>query len=83
LQAILQIWGANITVNGTNVTVTGTTITLDGNTTVNGNLTVNGNAAATGTLADSHGSLDRLRGHYNAHIGHAATGSTPSTPDSE
>lgn len=79
----VEIWGANITVNGTNVTVTGTTITLDGNTTVNGNLTVNGNAAATGTLADSHGSLDRLRGHYNSHIGHSATGSTPSAPDSE
>ncbi len=66
----VEIWGANVTVNATN-------IALDGNVTVNGNL------ATTGTLSDSHGSLDRLRGHYNQHVGHGTGGATPSAPDPE
>jgi phage baseplate assembly protein gpV len=43
-------------------------VALDGNLSVNGNLSVAGNMTFVGDTADSHGSLNRLRGNYNAHV---------------
>jgi phage gp45-like len=52
-----------------------------GGTTFSGNVTVDGSLTTTGDVSDSHGSLDRLRGHYNGHD-HAG-GAPTSEPDPE
>jgi phage baseplate assembly protein gpV len=57
-------------------------VRIDGNLTVQGNIVAQANGSgAGGDVSDRHGSLDRLRGHYDAHI----HGSSPTTsqPDPE
>lgn len=74
---VVEIWGgASVTVNTKSCT-----INAPNGTTINGNVTVDGNLTTTGNLADSHGTLDRLRGHYNGHT-HPGGGTT-SEPDPE
>jgi hypothetical protein len=43
---------------------------------------VSGNLTTGGDVADSHGTLDRLRQHYNAHS-HASLGAPPTPQDPE
>ncbi len=75
---IVEVWAAHVNVHSND-----TTITAPNGVTIIGNLNVQGNLTTTGTLSDSHGSLDRLRGHYNAHTGHGTGGSPPNQPDPE
>jgi phage gp45-like len=75
---IVDIWGgAQVNIHSKNVTINAPLgCAVIGNVEITGDLTVSGN------VSDAHGSLDRLRGHYNAH-GHPPS-STPPTPlDSE
>ncbi len=73
----VEIWG------GTSVTVNTKTCTINApnGCAINGNVTITGNLTTTGDVADSHGTLDRLRGHYNGHT-HPGGGTT-SEPDPE
>jgi len=77
----VEIWG------GTSVTTNTKTCVINApnGCTINGNVTVNGNLTASGNVADSHGTLDRLRGHYNGHTHPAPGGQTGTTnePDPE
>jgi phage baseplate assembly protein V len=74
---VVEIWG------GTSVTINtkGCTINAPNGCTINGNVTVDGNLTASGNIADSHGTLDRLRGHYDGHT--HPSGGTTSEPDAE
>lgn len=74
----IEVWGKTVTVNATTVIINAT-----GGVTINADVHVEGNLTATGNVSDGHGSLDRLRGHYNAHE-HTNNGASPPTvPDPE
>lgn len=75
---VIEVWGKSVTVNATTAI-----INAPGGVTINGNVQINGGLTATGDVADGHGSLDRLRGHYDAHQ-HTNNGASPPTvPDPE
>lgn len=69
----VEVWGKEVTVNATTVTINAL-----GDVTVNANVVVNGNLTASGDVSDAHGTLDRLRGHYNEHE-HTNNGASPPT----
>ncbi len=75
---VMEVWCKQLVANVTTAVVSAT----DG-VTINGNVAINGNLTATGDVSDGHGSLDRLRGHYDAHE-HTNNGASPPTvPDPE
>jgi phage gp45-like len=75
---IVDIWGGA----QVNVHTKSCTINAPNGCVVNGNVTVEGNLTASGDVSDSHGSLNRLREHYNEHS-HAANGAPPTPQDPE
>ncbi|OYV32828.1 MAG: hypothetical protein B7Z80_25790 [Rhodospirillales bacterium 20-64-7] len=80
---IVEIWGGtqvniytkDMTVNASDVV----TVNAANGVIINGNVQVNGNLTTSGTLSDSHGSLDRLRGHYDAHTHFSSTAGSPTS----
>ncbi len=75
---LMEVWCKQLVAN-----VTTAVINAPGGVTINGDVQVNGSLTATGDVSDGHGSLDRLRGHYNAHE-HTNNGASPPTvPDPE
>lgn len=73
----VEIWAKHVTIYSND-----TTIDAPNGVTINGNVQVNGNLTTTGNLADSHGSLDRLRGHYDSHTHVSSTSGTPTSTTS-
>ena len=67
------------------VHATGSFIKLlnDGTVQIQGNVTIAGNLNATGSIADGHGKLADLRGHYNLHHHIDSRGGQTSTPDQQ
>jgi phage baseplate assembly protein gpV len=61
------------------------TLNLQGPMNIHGNVTITGGnlVVSQGDVSDKHGSLDRLRGNYNTHIGHSGGGGVPNKQDPE
>ena len=73
---VIEIWGgASVTVN-----TQACAINAPNGCTITGNVKVTGSLTTTGDLSDSHGSLNRLRGNYDAHGHPSLGGGAPPSP---